>query len=291
MADSTTVQLSSSGDTLLDSFFPTTNNGTLTFWSANLNTLVSLIKFDVSSIPADATVTSSKIIVTCRTGTASDTVQLHRVLLPWTEGGATWNTYDGTNSWGTAGAGSTESDYNDTLLGTLTWTAVDDQIEAGLDITVIQSWINGLYSNYGFRISPVTGNTLTFHSEESATPAFRPLLEVSYTTPLDYEVNSTAISGGIQASWQPIQVGQNGDGSPQYSPWYRHVWSIPVLEMADYLTLEALRGTELTELKTTDKDTPNSTGTYTTGRVMTVTGQHRARQMLNVRIEFLVDAS
>lgn len=106
---------------------------------------------------------------------------------------------------------------------------------------------------------------------------------------ITFSVNSSTITGGIRAHWPPIQTGANGDGSPQYSAWFTHVWSIPQLEMADYLVLEALRGTTLTELTTTDKDTPNSSNQYTTGRVMTVTGQQRARQMLNVRVEFLVD--
>lgn len=108
---------------------------------------------------------------------------------------------------------------------------------------------------------------------------------------ITYEVNSTAVVAGIRAYWPPIETGGNGDGSPQYSPWYRHIWAIEVMEMSDYLFLEGLRGTVLTQVKTTDKDTPNSTGTYTTGRIMTVTGQHRARQMLNVQVEFLIDVS
>ena len=108
---------------------------------------------------------------------------------------------------------------------------------------------------------------------------------------ITYEVNSTAITAGIRASWPPMEIAKLNDGLPEYSSWYRHLWTIPVMEMADYAVLELLRGTVLTEIKTTDKDTPNSTGTYSTGRVMTVTGQHRARQMLNVQVEFLVDAS
>lgn len=108
---------------------------------------------------------------------------------------------------------------------------------------------------------------------------------------ITFSVNSNTITGGIRAFWPPIQTGSNSDGSPNYSVWYRHVWSIPELEMSDYLVLEALRGTTLTELTTTDKDTPNSSNQYTTGRVMTVTGQQRARQMLDVQVEFLVDTS
>ena len=108
---------------------------------------------------------------------------------------------------------------------------------------------------------------------------------------ITYSVNSNTITGGIRAFWPPMQTGLNGDGSPQYSPWYRHIWSIPELEMANYLTLEALRGTSLTSLVTTNKDTPNVAATYTTGRVLTVTGQQQGRRMLNVQVDFMVDVS
>lgn len=108
---------------------------------------------------------------------------------------------------------------------------------------------------------------------------------------ITYEVNSTAITGGIKAHWPPMETAKLNDGLPEYSFWYRHIWAIESLDMTDYLFLEGLRGTVLTQLKTTDKDTPNSTGTYATGRVMTVSGQQRGRQMLNVLVNFLVDAS
>lgn len=109
---------------------------------------------------------------------------------------------------------------------------------------------------------------------------------------IDYEVNSNTITGGVVAYWEPIQTGTNGDGSPQYNTIiYRHRWAIPSLSVTDYLILTTLRGTALTQLKTTDKDTPNSQGTYSTANLMTVTGQQRGRQMLNVQVEFLVDIS
>jgi hypothetical protein len=107
---------------------------------------------------------------------------------------------------------------------------------------------------------------------------------------ITYEVNSNSIVAGITAEWQTISTGSNGDGTQKLSSnWLRHIWRIPEMEMAEWLILLALRGASFTELKTTDEATPNSTGTYSTGRILTVTGQHRARQMLSVQVMFLVD--
>ncbi len=107
---------------------------------------------------------------------------------------------------------------------------------------------------------------------------------------ITYEVNSSAIVAGITAEWQPISTGLSANATQKLADnWLRHIWRIPVMEMAEWLILLALRGTSFSELKTTDEATPNSTGTYSTGRVMTVAGQHRARQMLNVQVTFLVD--
>jgi hypothetical protein len=109
---------------------------------------------------------------------------------------------------------------------------------------------------------------------------------------VDYEVNSNTINAGIQAEWQPIPTGSNSDATQKLSSnWLRHIWRAAEMEMAEWLILLALRGSSLTQLKTTDEATPNSTGTYATSRILTVTGQHRARQMLNVVVTFLVDTT
>lgn len=292
MTDSVNVQVASSGDTLLDSSFPTSNNGSLVFWGVNTSFFVSLIKFDLSSIPANATITNAKLLLTCRSGTASITAQIHRILRPWTEGGATWNKYDGTFDWATAGAKNTIIDYDDTLLGTLTWTSIDAQIEVPVLSEIVQSWVNGSDPNYGFRITPVSSTTLTFHSEESVTPSFRPLFEIDYTTPIAYEVNSTAINAGIQADWKRIATGNNANATQKLSTnWRRHTWFCEFMEMTEWLVLLALRGTSFTELKTTNESAPNSTATYATGRVMSVTGNQVGRRMAKVRVEFLVDVT
>ncbi len=109
---------------------------------------------------------------------------------------------------------------------------------------------------------------------------------------ITYEINSTAINAGIQAKWEPIATGSNSDASQKLSAnWQRHIWSCEFMNITEWLVLLALRGTTITELKTTNEGTPNSTETYSTGRVLTVTGEHLGIRMVNVQVEFLVDTT
>lgn len=107
---------------------------------------------------------------------------------------------------------------------------------------------------------------------------------------ITYEVNSNTINAGIQADWKRIPTGSNEDGTQKLSTnWRRHTWSCAFMEVAEWLILLALRGVSFTELKTTDESAPNSTGTYSTGRVMTVNGSQIGRRIAGVKVEYLVD--
>lgn len=107
---------------------------------------------------------------------------------------------------------------------------------------------------------------------------------------ITYEVNSTAINAGIQATWATIVTGQNADATQKINTtWYEHLWRCDFMEMAEWEVLEPLKGSAFTELKTTDQDTPNSGNTYSTGRVMDIQGRQVGRRMVNVIVNFLVD--
>ena len=109
---------------------------------------------------------------------------------------------------------------------------------------------------------------------------------------ITYEINSTTINAGIQATWPPIVTGQNADATQKINTtWYEHLWRCEFMEMAEWEVLEPLKGSTFAELKTTDQDTPNSGNTYSTGRVMDVTGRQVGRRMVNVIVNFLVDVT
>jgi hypothetical protein len=108
---------------------------------------------------------------------------------------------------------------------------------------------------------------------------------------ISYAVNSQAISGGIQARWEPLPTGQTDNGATTYTTaadWARHYWDVDEMSMADWLVLDALRGVSLTNVTTTDYDNYNSGKTYTTARLVTVSGRQRGIVMQAVRVEFLI---
>lgn len=68
-----------------------------------------LLQFNLSAIPSTDTVVSAKLLMFLGSGTTSNATSLsvYQLTRAWTTG-ATWNTYDGTNSWTTPGVTSRE---------------------------------------------------------------------------------------------------------------------------------------------------------------------------------------
>jgi RHS repeat-associated protein len=122
-----------------------------------------LLQFDLSSIPQSAVVTGGTLSlwVAVDNATASGTLCVYRVKQNWTESGATWNSYDGTNPWNTAGAYSVD-DVEQTSVGCANTTAsqaVDSRIDITLSAPEIQEMLVGLWTNRGF--SPALHRTHT----------------------------------------------------------------------------------------------------------------------------------
>ena len=101
--------------------------------------------------------------------------------------GATWQTYDGTNAWGTNGAANTTSDRFNTNLwgaGSSSFSTTGSKTVAlntdGLN--VVKGWVDGSVPNYGLTIQNyTTGSTdVQFSTRNNATEANRPALVLSY---------------------------------------------------------------------------------------------------------------
>jgi RHS repeat-associated protein len=140
----------------------------------------SLLKFDLSSIPAkQVTVTSAELSLYCTGKTTSNVADyvVHRVTRAWTNG-ATWNKYDGTNNWTTPGGDYDAREYatvntNCATLGEKNWYPTD----------LVQEWADGTHPNHGLLLkqkTEVVANVLDFASVEHAEPLKRPHLEVQY---------------------------------------------------------------------------------------------------------------
>ncbi|HEX5994458.1 MAG TPA: DNRLRE domain-containing protein, partial [Jiangellales bacterium] len=148
--------------------------------------------FDLSDIPANATITSATASTWQRAGaTAAMTLQAHRITRPWTEGttwaycsgdGATWYETAGGQAWSTPGG-----DVDSAIAGTVDVPPGDATGFLNLPITgLVQNWVNGRAPNHGFllRASDETlrdGNSVLFTTDDyTGTSALRPKLTVTY---------------------------------------------------------------------------------------------------------------
>jgi hypothetical protein len=141
-----------------------------------------LIRFDISAL-SQSNVTVSKVYLTFTNQdvVGSNFVTAYALTRAFTESGATWDTYNGINSWTGPGA---QGDYNTTpasdrvqLQGAVTMLTID----AG----TVQSWINNPAGNYGLLLkadNETTGANYTYvYSNESVIAGTYPKLTVYYT--------------------------------------------------------------------------------------------------------------
>jgi|GEM_PF-2342536 len=146
-----------------------------------------LLKWDFSSIPANATIDGADLIVYETDTNGSDDYEIYQLLQDWVEGdssagsGADWFDYGTMADWQTAGAQGS-NDRSTTVLGTLQGTSGAGDKTASLNpsgIDLLQGWYDGSINNYGIIIQDYAeGGGITFASSESAYPG--PRLNVHY---------------------------------------------------------------------------------------------------------------
>lgn len=174
----TTVELYPTSDTTIWSWFPDSNFGTsdklMTGKVGSGETKErSLIQFNIDSIPSNATITSAVLhlyLMGCMGGAPTNLLHIDRTTSPWFEKTATWNNAKNIfSSWST---------------GSVSCNSIFSYVK--FDMTsLVKTWYNGTYSNYGFYIwgneELDIGFGRDFYSRESATN--RPKLVVVYTVP------------------------------------------------------------------------------------------------------------
>lgn len=133
-----------------------------------------LVQFNLAGIPATDTVLSAKLFMFLgsASSTASTSLSAYQLTRPWTTG-ATWNTYDGTNSWTTAGG-----DFNSTAAATTNGIASTGIWYTWTPTSLIQGWVNGSIANDGLILKEPTESTTNVLSFNSATGTNPPYLQV-----------------------------------------------------------------------------------------------------------------
>ncbi|MGZ4987863.1 MAG: DNRLRE domain-containing protein [Limisphaerales bacterium] len=175
-----------------------------------------MFKFDLSQIPANATVTSVSVTVTeiKESSLSSTDYELHRVLQSWVQTETTWNNRTAAATWNSAGLES-GTDYTSPASGTITAAlgAFGPNTFASTVSLVadVQAWIDAPSSNNGWLFKAATesgqngrrwGSTFTaqFGAGDAAT------LSVTYTasTPPPQQPTltaATAAAGQFQFSF------------------------------------------------------------------------------------------
>jgi hypothetical protein len=162
-----------------------------------------LLRFDLSGIPANSAIAGAHLMayLNSHTTTNQTGVSAYQVTRPWTSG-ATWNKYDGTNAWTSAG-GDIQAPATYTNPSAWGWPSTGTWYEWGTS-NLVQQWHDGAAPNYGVLLKEPVENITNVMSYTSGTPStsFAPYLQV------DWEPKFMG-----DQSWYPM-VGQTplGDG-------------------------------------------------------------------------------
>ncbi|WP_437613827.1 DNRLRE domain-containing protein [Sorangium sp. So ce834] len=172
-----TIQRGTAGaveDATIWETFPTWSDSTVllrTGTLAEFGVRHAVLRFDLSPVPAGANVVSATLRLEqiFRDTTSSSTINIHRILSPWTESTVTWQSLGNGSDFDSAIAASFQS-----LPG------------AGIrsaDLTSLAAaWLAGTVPNHGVLLEEAPVLTTSFPSSEEPTVSRRPSLEVCYTT-------------------------------------------------------------------------------------------------------------
>ncbi|WP_437319781.1 DNRLRE domain-containing protein [Sorangium sp. So ce385] len=172
-----TIQRGTAGaveDATIWETFPTWSDSTVllrTGTLAGFGVRHAVLRFDLSPVPAGANVVSATLRLEqiFRDTTSSSTINIHRILSPWTESTVTWQSLGNGSDFDPAIAASFQS-----LPGVGIRSA---------DLTSLTAaWLAGTVPNHGVLLEEAPVLTTSFPSSEEPTVSRRPSLEVCYTT-------------------------------------------------------------------------------------------------------------
>ncbi len=180
-------------DTSIGLASPTVNHGADPTMSINAGQYVSLVQFDLSTIPAGSVVQSAQFSLYHSNG-GNNIASIFTVSRPWSEGtglagtGATWNSSDGVNPWTAAGG-----DYDPTSGVNITLPAINNW--ASWDLTTqTAAWLLGNVPNYGIALLEMGSGTDAFASSDNGTAANWPKLVVTFLPPCGWVPAATGVT-------------------------------------------------------------------------------------------------
>ena len=136
-----------------------------------------LIKFDLSGLPAGATISSAtlRLNLVGTSGTGSFNIGLYKIIKTWVETTATWSNFSSGGNYD-----STQQAVTSVALGSTGFK------EWAVPVVMVNGWIAAPSTNYGLALvfeSSTKGPDYQFASKENTTVANRPQLVINYTLP------------------------------------------------------------------------------------------------------------
>ncbi len=158
-----------------------------------------LIKFDLTSIPASAAVSSAQLSLYMYFNDSSNarTHRVFRTLRDWVENQVSWNNYSSGNAWSTAG-GFHADDCEQTDIGSLAIAepaTLNQFYDWDLTPAGVEGWISGALTNYGLlgKTDTELNDMHGYKSSDEAIASKRPKLTVAYTVSAAAPSNLAAV--------------------------------------------------------------------------------------------------
>ncbi len=173
-------------DAMLDSYKETTcysNNTSVMIGRGNLHKPV--VQWAVDSVPSNAVLRQAILEFNCTLSIDDPmAVNLYAPKRAWTETGVTWDNYNETTAWQTAGATGSE-DIGSTVLGSFSIkSAANVEVELNSNgLAYAQTWLTSASNNCGFLLFEQNGEYGQVRMRENETLSARPKLTLRYTVP------------------------------------------------------------------------------------------------------------
>ena len=134
----------------------------------------------MTTLPYGATVVSATLKLYCTNHKVGEKLSVAPCKRAWTEGGVTWNTFNGSDAWQTAGG--LGANDKDTDIITAQEPVVNSWNSFTIPNSLVNTWKYGTNNGLLFYYNTGGDNNTTenFSSSDNATVGNRPILEIVY---------------------------------------------------------------------------------------------------------------
>jgi hypothetical protein len=175
------VELTAVADTTLDKTTPSASHGSEPFCTirgGSASTRHCLLRWDLSSIPASATIGQSTLTLKISdTDGSASTFGAFQMVRSWSESGATWNKADATTLWEVPGAWGA-SDSATAVVATPPPTTAGSSVSMTVSRAMLQQWVSDPSTNQGIVFGGGSGDGVSFSTKEATSSIDRPRLVV-----------------------------------------------------------------------------------------------------------------